>query len=145
MNIEIISQLNQSQVQDLVQLYQSTWWGKGRTLEEVQKMLQHSDMIIGVSNTDNQKLIGFARVLTDYIYRAVIWDVMVDEAYQKQGLGQTLIQSILEHPQLQSIEAFLLVCLPETIPFYEKLGFTSDVGELKLMKRVKPTSSYNSI
>lgn len=145
MNIEIISQLNQSQVQDLVQLYQSTWWGKGRTLEEVQKMLQHSDMIIGLSNTDNQKLIGFARVLTDYIYRAVIWDVMVDEAYQKQGLGQTLIQSILEHPQLQSIEAFLLVCLPETIPFYEKLGFTSDVGELKLMKRVKPTSSYNSI
>ncbi|MCG5059948.1 MAG: GNAT family N-acetyltransferase [Limnoraphis sp. WC205] len=145
MNIEIISQLNQSQVQDLVQLYQSTWWGKGRTLEEVQKMLQHSDMIIGLSNTDNQKLIGFARVLTDYIYRAVIWDVMVDEAYQKQGLGQTLIQSILEHPQLQSIEAFLLVCLPETIPFYEKLGFTSDVGELKLMKRVKPTSSYHSI
>jgi ribosomal protein S18 acetylase RimI-like enzyme len=108
-------------------------------------MLQHSDMIIGLSNTDNQKLIGFARVLTDYIYRAVIWDVMVDEAYQKQGLGQTLIQSILEHPQLQSIEAFLLVCLPETIPFYEKLGFTSDVGELKLMKRVKPTSSYHSI
>ncbi|MFY7803125.1 MAG: GNAT family N-acetyltransferase [Limnoraphis robusta] len=145
MNIEIISQLNQSHIQDLVQLYQSTWWGKGRTLEEVQKMLQHSDMIIGLSNTDNQKLIGFARVLTDYIYRAVIWDVMVDEAYQKQGLGQTLIQSILEHPQLQSIEAFLLVCLPETIPFYEKLGFTSDVGELKLMKRVKPTSSYHSI
>ncbi|WP_413160241.1 GNAT family N-acetyltransferase [Capilliphycus salinus ALCB114379] len=142
MNLEIISQLNQSQVKDLVQLYQSTWWGKGRTLEDVEKMLQHSDIIIGINNSDHQKLIGFARVLTDYVYRAVIWDVIVDSAYQKQGLGQTLIQSILDHPQLQLIEAFLLVCLPETIPFYEKLGFTSDVGELKLMKRVKGSTNF---
>ncbi|ERT09970.1 acetyltransferase family protein [Lyngbya aestuarii BL J] len=145
MNIEFISQLNQSQVQDLVRLYQSTWWGQGRTTEDVNKMLQHSDLIIGINHPDHQKLIGFARVLTDYVYRAVIWDVIVDSTYQKQGLGQTLIQSLLDHPQLQSIEAFLLVCLPETIPFYEKLGFTSDVGELKLMKRVKPTSSYYSL
>ena len=145
MNIDIISQLNESQIQDLVHLYQSTWWGQGRTLEEVHKMLQHSDIIIGINNPDNQKLIGFARVLTDYVYRAVIWDVMIDAAYQKQGLGQTLIQSILDHPQLQSMEAFLLVCLPEIIPFYEKLGFTSDVGKLKLMKCVKSSSSYDSI
>ncbi|MDY7020974.1 MAG: GNAT family N-acetyltransferase [Cyanobacteriota bacterium] len=145
MSIEIINQLNESQVQDLVQLYQSTWWGQNRTLEEVEKMLKYSDLIFGIVSREDQKLIGFARILTDYIYRAVIWDVIVDPAYQKQGLGKTLIQSILNHPQLKSIEVFLLVCLPELIPFYEKLGFTGDVGGLQLMKCVKSSSAYNSI
>ena len=108
-------------------------------------MLHHSDLIVGIHRPDDQKLIGFSRVLTDYIYRAVIWDVVVDSAYQKRGLGQTLIESILNHPRLEPVEAFLLVCLPETVPFYEKLGFTADVGNLKLMKRVKSSSSYSTI
>jgi hypothetical protein len=40
---EVITQLNEEQVRDLHQLYQKTWWGKGRELWVIRRMLHHSD------------------------------------------------------------------------------------------------------
>ena len=48
---------------------------------------------------------------------------MVAPNYQKQGLGSQLIKEIVNHSKLQNVGTFMLVCLPEMIPFYEKLGF----------------------
>ncbi|CAD5955599.1 putative N-acetyltransferase ycf52 [Planktothrix tepida] len=123
MPIIVIQELTPSQVQDLEQLYKQGWWSHQRTSKDIQKMLNHSDIIIGLVDSDTQKLIGFTRVLTDYTYRALIWDVLVESSYQNQGLGKKLIDEILTHPALKDVEAFLLMCLPEMVPFYEKLGF----------------------
>ncbi len=133
MAFEAIAQLSEAQIQDLHQLYQSAWWSQGRTLADMRRMLQHSDVIVGLCDRQTGKLVGFARVLTDYVYRAVILDVIVDRAYQGQGLGSSLIETILNHPSLQSVETFLLTCLPEIVPFYQKFGF--DLGQMQLMQR----------
>ncbi len=92
MKIEAIAQLNRTQIQDLHQLYQWTWWGKERTLPDIQKMLQNTDLIVGYCEVKTKKIVAFARVLTDYVYRAVIWDVIVAESYRKQGLGKALME-----------------------------------------------------
>ena len=105
----------------LVRLYQQAPWSKGRTLEDAREMLRHTDVV--VTAWDGDVLIGFGRVLTDYVYRASIWDVIVDKAYQKQGIGTDIVQRILNHSRLKKVDLFWLCTrMPG---FYEKLGFSS--------------------
>ena len=58
---------------------------------------------------------------------------MVASDYQKQGLGSQLIKEIFNHPKLQNVEIFMLVCSPEMIPFYQKFGFDNEENKYKIM------------
>ncbi len=105
----------------LVVLYQQAPWAKGRTLTDAREMLRHTD--VAVTAWDGPKLIGFGRVLTDYVYRASIWDVIVDKRYQGQGVGSEVVRRILHHPRLARVELFWLCTrMPG---FYERLGFSA--------------------
>jgi len=42
---------------------------------------------------------------------------------------------IVEHPDLRAVRHFELYCLPELRGFYERWGFSSDVGGIVLMRR----------
>jgi predicted GNAT family N-acyltransferase len=80
--------------------------------------------------------LGFSRVLTDYIFKALIFDVIVSEDKRGQGLGHQLLSLIKNHGQLKSVKHFELYCVPEMFAFYEKHGFTTNIGEIKLMRLV---------
>ncbi|MGA6827707.1 GNAT family N-acetyltransferase [Nitrospira sp. NS4] len=107
--------------QQLLSLFRQAPWAKGRTLEDAREMLRHTDLALCA--WDGEQLVGFGRVLTDFVYRATIWDVIVDQAYQKQGIGSEIVQRILHHPRLKKVELFWL-CTRRP-GFYEKLGFNS--------------------
>lgn len=96
-------------------------WAVGRTIEQTREMLKHTDLAI--SAWDGDRLIGFGRVLTDYVYRASIWDMIVDPAYQGQDIGREIMDRILNHPSLSHVELFWL-CTRRMQEFYKKLGFT---------------------
>ncbi len=106
----------------LLRLYAQSIWARGRTLEDAREMLAQTDLAI--SAWDGERLIGFGRVLTDYVYRASIWDVIVDSAYQGQDIGTEIMQRILHHPSLKRVELFWL-CTRDKQAFYEKLGFSA--------------------
>ena len=86
-------------------------------------MLEYTDLALSV--WDGERLIGFGRVLTDYVYRASIWDVIVDPAYQGQEIGTQIMERILHHPDLKRVELFWL-CTRDKQAFYGKLGFSAD-------------------
>src|SRR5262249_19709448 len=119
----------------LHQLYQKEWWTKGRTLGDVRRMLDHSDYIFGLSEPESMNLVGFARVLTDRVFKVFIFDVIVAAQYRDHGLGRLIMDQILQHPDLLSVKHFELYCLPELIPFYERCGFSADVGAIVLLRR----------
>ncbi len=106
----------------LVRLYAQAPWAAGRTEADAREMLTHSDLVL--SAWDGVKLVGLGRVLTDYVYRASIWDVIVDQDYQGQDIGTQIMQRILEHPDLKRVELFWL-CTRDKQAFYEKLGFSA--------------------
>lgn len=133
-NYRIVSELTESQISELTQLYQNEVWSKNRTKQDVAKMLEASDIIIGLVD-ESYCLIGFVRIFTDFVYRAVIFDVIVKETHRNQGLGKKLLDSVINHPQLQSVEYLGLFCLPEMVPFYERWGFTTGIAGLQLMLR----------
>src|SRR4028119_1436711 len=128
------SELTEQQISELTDLYINEFWSQNRTRQDVTKMLVASDIIIGLVD-ECDRLIGFIRVLTDFVYRAFIFDVIVKSTHRNQGLGKKLLDSVVHHPQLQSVKYLALYCLPEMVPFYEQWGFTAEVGGLQLMLR----------
>jgi ribosomal protein S18 acetylase RimI-like enzyme len=105
----------------LLRLYQQAPWAKHRTADQAHRVLGHTDLAI--SAWDGDRLIAFGRVLTDYVFRASIWDVIVDQHYQSRGIGTELVNQILHHPALKQVELFWLCT--RTPGFYERLGFSS--------------------
>jgi len=130
----IVEILTESQVSDLMDLYKNEFWSDKRTREGVVKMLAATDVIIGLVD-ESDRLIAFTRVITDFVYRAMIFDVIVKPTHRKTGLGAKLMDAVLNHPKLQTVESFALNCLPNMMPFYERWGFTDDVGEIKFLRR----------
>ena len=118
----IFSDRKDTDLAQLVTLYRQAPWANTRNIEDAREMLTHTDVAITAWN--GNRLVGLGRVLTDYVYRASIWDVIVDTAYQGQDIGTQIIQRILEHPDLKRVELFWLCT--RSPGFYEKLGFSSN-------------------
>jgi len=115
------SEKKELEASQLLRLFHQAPWAKDRTLDDAKDMLRHTD--VALCAWDGDQLVGFGRVLTDFVYRATIWDVIVDKAYQKQGIGTEIVQRILNHTRLKKVELFWLCT---RMPwFYEKLGFSS--------------------
>lgn len=68
------------------------------------------------------RLVGFGRASSDGRYRAVLWDVVVEGAYQGQGLGRRLVETLLQAPALREVERTYLMTT-NSRAFYERLGF----------------------
>lgn len=129
-----VEELTESQVTDLHLLYQSEWWTKGRSLDDVRIMVENSGLIVSFVSED-AKLVAFCRVLTDFVYRGTIYDVIVAEAQRGQGLGRRLMEAVCQHPRLQRVSTLWLCCNPDMAPFYEKWGFrVFDEGQLWMLK-----------
>jgi len=133
MEYKVIKKLNKKQVKNLHKLYKNEWWSKDRSKKEIKKMLKHTDIVIGVVNKKG-KLIAFARVLSDFVFKAEIYDVIVDKKYRGLGLGELLVKKIIKHKKLKDIKQFNLQCLNEVEPFYKKFGFKR-VDNLLYMRR----------
>ena len=106
----------------LLALFEQAPWARGRTEDDIQQMLSHTDLM--VLAWDGDSLVGCGRVLTDYVYRVSIWDVIVDQAYRGQDIGTKIINYILTHPSLKRVELFWL-CTRDKQSFYETLGFSA--------------------
>jgi len=135
LEFNIIKKLNKKQRKKLYKLYKKEWWTKDREKKDIKKMLKNSDIIIGITD-ENRKLIAFARVLSDYIYKAEIYDVIVDTKYRHLGVGKLIMDNIINHKKLKKVKQFNLQCKKEMIPFYEKWGF-KDTLELIYMRFVR--------
>ncbi len=66
------------------------------------------------------RLIGFGRAISDGAYQAAIYDVAVIPDFQKKGLGNTIIENIIDRlPQCNII----LYATPGKEGYYIKHGF----------------------
>ncbi|MBW8639119.1 GNAT family N-acetyltransferase [Hoeflea sp. WL0058] len=120
--------------EELYEFYKKEWWTKGRTFSDVAQMLDHSDLTLGCCG-ENGKLVGFSRVLTDFTFKALIFDVIVHSDFRGYGIGKALIDRIIGHDALSKVNSFELYCPERLIPFYQKLGFNEGTSKLLRFKR----------
>jgi len=119
-------------IDDLMDLYKNEWWTNERSKDEVIKMLQNSTLVFGI--VENNELVAFSRVLSDKVYKAFIFDVIVRSDFRNKGLAKVLMENILNHEELKEVKTFELYCKEEMIGFYRKFGFKK-VEDLVLLKR----------
>ena len=113
-------------------LTNESYWSKGITLEKVKRSMEHS-LCFGIFYEDKQ--VGFARVITDYVRMAYIADVFILPAYRGKGLGKWLMKNILSHPDLQEIKRWLLGTA-DAHELYKKFGFTALAHPERFMEKV---------
>lgn len=123
LGLRLVESLSESQIVQLHELLNQQWWGTRRSLEDVRSMLQHTSLMVGLVEVSTGRLVGFCRVLTDFVFRATVYDVMVTEPMQHKGLGQLLMSVLSSHPSLQRVSILYLCCVPEMFSFYERWGF----------------------
>lgn len=128
----VIYNFSDKHIEQLLEMYKDVGWGE-RSIEDIIKCVQGSQVCIGILDKNNN-LIGFTRIISDFIYKAFIFDVMVSAEHRGNGLGQKLVSIVKNHEKLKKIKHFELYCFPELEAFYTSLGFSTDVGGIKLMR-----------
>ncbi|NRT15987.1 GNAT superfamily N-acetyltransferase [Flavobacterium sp. 28A] len=123
------SKLNVPFIQEFLK---DIYWAAGRTIEEVQTTIDHS-FCFGVYLDDKQ--IGFARVITDYIVFAYVMDVFIDEAHREKGYSSILIDAMLKEPKLQYVKIWRLATADAHF-LYEKFGFALLARPERMMEKV---------
>jgi GNAT superfamily N-acetyltransferase len=91
----------------ITEMLKEVFWSIDIEKDEIVQGAANSALLAGVFNSENQQ-IGFARVVSDKTRFAYIMDVVVDENYRKQGIGQLMIKNILNHPDLKDVYQWLL-------------------------------------
>ena len=134
---QFIERFDERHIRDLHALYQGEWWTKGRTLEEARRVVGGSQRVFGICEAGGGRLVAFARVLTDGVFKALIFDVIVAPDARHAGLGRALIRRIVEDPELSGVRHVELYCREELIPFYKPLGFSADLPEVRFMRRTR--------
>jgi len=106
----------------VTKMLSEAFWSKNIKIDEVKKGAINSALVQGVFL--NQKQIAYSRVISDKTRFAYILDVYVDENYRKNGIGQLMINNILNHHDLKDVYQWLLIT-KDAHGVYGKSGFNN--------------------
>lgn len=106
------------------------YWCLNIPKSTVQKAIDNS-LCFGVYENDKQ--VGFARVITDFSTIAYLGDVYVLEEYRGKGLSKWLIETIMSHPNLQGLRRWILLT-GDAHELYRQFGWTDIADPTKWME-----------
>jgi GNAT superfamily N-acetyltransferase len=134
-DVDVLDGLDPSHEQQLQTLFANQWWTADRSVERVRAAVLASSFVLSAVDRERKQLVGFARVLTDGEFVALVLDVVVADAWRGLGVGARLLDRLVAHPLLADVESIELVCRPHLLDFYARWGFTDQVGSSRLMRR----------
>ncbi len=117
-------------------LSEESYWAKERTVKQTETAIKNS-LPFGVYAGEN--LIGFARVVTDYATFAYVGDVFILEEFRGRGLSKWLMETIVNHPQLQNFRRWILAT-KDAHALYEKFGFAALKFPMRWMEKTAPNA-----
>jgi len=100
-------------------LEHESYWANGVTAERLKRAIENSMCFVILKQNE---LAGFTRVVTDKSTFAYICDVFVLEEHRRLGLSKWLMQTIIQHPELQGLRRWSLATL-DAHGLYEQVGF----------------------
>jgi N-acetylglutamate synthase-like GNAT family acetyltransferase len=119
---QVMAELDMPQLKSLFDL--TAFWAQDRSISDLITAILNSEPVVSVRWDD--RLIGFARAISDGVYRATILDVMVHPDYQGQGIGRKLVETLLSHPNMNRVERVYLTTTNQQ-RFYERIGFEANL------------------
>ena len=134
----VVESFTDEQIDDLVELFRHTYWAPHRTHDDVAELIRNTDYNFGVVEERTNRVVAYTRVLSDHVYRAVVYDVVVHPDFRGKGLGMVVLEAAVSHPEVKDLEYLCLFCKPDVVELYKKIGFTDDTGDLRLMIKKGP-------
>ena len=120
MNYRIIDGSENLRIDEVIRLLKMTYWADKRPAEQIEKSMRNSSCF-GVYLDDENKLVGFARVISDYATTYYLCDVIIDTAYQHRGLGTALVSHIESLPEYEGLRGILIT--RDAHDLYRKFGY----------------------
>ena len=111
-------------------LFDSEPWWPERSVEDLEEVL---DGYPAVGAWDGDTLVGFARAVTDFRFRANIEDVLVLEGYRNGSIGTQITNLLLQ--SLEHVDVITLFCQRKLVSYYESLGFKEFTKQAVMQKR----------
>ncbi len=109
-------------MEQLINLYTSVGWSSyTQNPRQLQKALANSLFAIGAY--DQNHLVGLIRVVGDGLTIIYIQDLLVNPAYQRQGIGTKLINRVLKKYNSVRQKVLLTENTVKTRRFYESCNF----------------------
>ena len=116
----IINDPDKIKSEEVLRLLKMTYWANNRTIEQIEESMA-SSFCYGLFLAEEERLVGFARVISDLATTYYLCDVIIDPEYQHQGLGKALVSHIVNLPQYRKFRGILLT--KDAHGLYEKYGF----------------------
>ena len=107
MNYRIIDGSDKMSIDEVMRLLKMTYWADRRPKEQVEESMRNSSCY-GVYLDDEKKLVGFARVISDYATTYYLCDVIIDTEYRHKGLGPALVSYIESLPVYDGLRGILI-------------------------------------
>ena len=114
----LVDETARMDLEAVTELLHATYWAAERTRETIAKTIQHS-LNFGLFRAGRQ--VGFARVVTDRATVGYLCDVVIAPEHRGHGMGKWLLQTILDHPELQGCRIDLFT--KDAQEFYRQFGF----------------------
>ena len=111
-------------------LSKEAYWSLNIPKETVKTAIDNS-LCFGVY--ENNKQIGFARVISDFATIAYLGDVYVLEEYRGKGLSKWLMETIMSHPNVQGLRRWILLT-GDAHGLYRQYGWTDIADASKWME-----------
>ncbi len=105
----------------VTEMLKNAFWCPGIKKPEVVQGAKYSALVVGAFDKEDEQ-IGYARVISDRTRFGYVLDVMVDERYRKQGIGQAMVKYMMQHHDLKDVYQWLLIT-KDAHGVYKKVGF----------------------
>ena len=135
MDCRIIEGTEQINADDVERLLKTTYWANQRPAEQIARSMRNSSCY-GVWSDEERKLIGFARVISDYATTWYLCDVVIDPRYRHQGLGKALVSHIVSRPEYAGLRGILIT--RDAHGLYEQYGFETVNGRVMVKAPENP-------
>jgi N-acetylglutamate synthase-like GNAT family acetyltransferase len=112
-----------------------SYWSPGIPKETLKRAITNS-LSFAVFSEQNRH-VGFARLITDKATFAYLADVYILEAHRGKGLSKWLMQNIIEHPDLQHLRRMVLAT-KDAHSLYQQFGFKPLANPQTFMELWKP-------
>ena len=133
-NFTITTEQEKFDVEFVHSFLSRSYWAEGIPKEVIERSIEG---VLCFGLFENDKQIGFARMITDKATFAYLADVFIIEEYRGQGLSKWLMEVIMSHPSLQGLRRMMLATR-DAHGLYEKFGFTALQNADRWMQKHDP-------
>ncbi|MFN8109996.1 MAG: GNAT family N-acetyltransferase [Thermoleophilia bacterium] len=107
----------------ILELYRAHNWTHARDPTRLRIAIEHSSF--NVVALDGERVIGYARAMSDEAFAVYIADILVAPDRQREGIGRALTEAILEHYPIDRFHHQVLIAERGAEGFYRRLGMAA--------------------